>query len=64
LYGSNPKFPDRVEQLTGEVTKYNGSTTELKESLQNLYKGDLEIIRNAIYARHGYSFKTRRYVSF
>ncbi len=61
LYGSNPKFPDRVEQLTSEVTKYNGSTTELKkEDLQNLYKGDLEIIRNAIYARHGYSFKTRR----
>lgn len=61
LYGSNPKFPDKIEQLTSEVTKYNGSTTELKkEDLQNLYKGDLEIIRNAIYARHGYSFKTRR----
>lgn len=61
LYGSNPKFPDQIEQLTAEVTKYNGSTTELKkEDLQNLYKGDLEIIRNAIYARHGYSFKNRR----
>jgi hypothetical protein len=61
LYGSNPKFPDRIEQLTAEVVKYNGSTTELKkEDLQNLYKGDLEIIRNAIYARHGYSFKNRR----
>ncbi len=53
LYGSNPKFPDRIESLTSEVTKYNGSTTELKkEDLQNLYKGDLEMIRNAIYARH------------
>lgn len=61
LYGSDPKFPDRIESLTAEVTKYNGSTTELKkEDLQNLYKGDLEIIRNAIYARHGYSFKNRR----
>jgi len=61
LYGSNPKFPDRIESLTSEVVKYNGSTMELKkEDLQNLYKGDLEIIRNAIYARHGYSFKTRR----
>lgn len=61
LYGSNPKFPDRVEQLTSEVVKYNASTTELKkEDVQNLYKGDLEIIRNAIYARHGYSFKNRR----
>jgi len=61
LYGSDPKFPDRIESLTAEVVKYNGSTTELKkEDLQNLYKGDLEIIRNAIYARHGYSFKNRR----
>lgn len=61
LYESSPKFPDRVEQLTGEVVKYNASTTELKkEDVQNLYKGDLEIIRNAIYARHGYSFKNRR----
>jgi hypothetical protein len=25
-----------------------------------MYKGDLEIIRNAIYARHGYSFKNRK----
>lgn len=40
LYGSNPKFPDRIESLTSEVTKHNGSTTELKkEDLQNLYKG-------------------------
>ena len=61
LYGSDPKFPDRIESLTAEVVKYNGSTNELKkEDLQNLYKGDLEIIRNAIYARHGYSFKNRR----
>lgn len=61
LYGSNPNFPDKFESLTGEVVKYNASTRELtKADLQNLYKGDLEIIRNAIYARHGYSFKTRR----
>ena len=61
LYGSDSKFPDRIESLTAEVVKYNGSTTELKkEDLQNLFKGDLEIIRNAIYARHGYSFKNRR----
>lgn len=61
LYGINPKFPDKVESLTSDVVKYNGSVKELKkEDLQNLYKGDLEIIRNAIYARHGYSFKTRR----
>lgn len=61
LYEKNPKFPDKVESLTGDVTKLNGSVKELsKKDVENLYKGDLEIIRNAIYARHGYSFKTRR----
>jgi hypothetical protein len=25
-----------------------------------MYKSDLEVIRNTIYARHGYSFKNRR----
>lgn len=29
------------------------------EDLENLRKGDLRIIRNTIYARHGYSFKNR-----
>ncbi|MCX7877836.1 MAG: YARHG domain-containing protein [Ignavibacteria bacterium] len=61
LYDANPEFPERIEMLTNEVVKYNASVMELKkEHLQNLYKGDLEIIRNAIYARHGYSFKNRR----
>lgn len=39
----------------------NASNTELtSKDVENLYKGDLEIIRNAIYARHGYTFKYRR----
>jgi hypothetical protein len=61
LYDKNPKFPDKFETLTGDVTKINASAKELtKKDIENLYKGDLEIIRNSIYARHGYSFKTRR----
>ncbi len=61
LYDKNPKFPDKFESLTGDVTKINASEKELtKKDIENLYKGDLEIIRNSIYARHGYSFKTRR----
>lgn len=61
LYEQNPKFPDKVEQITKEVTKLNASSKLLsKQDVENLYKGDLEIIRNSIYARHGYSFKTRR----
>lgn len=61
LYEKNPKFPDKVESLTADVTKLNASVKELtKKDIENLYKGDLEIIRNTIYARHGYSFKNRR----
>lgn len=30
-----------------------------KEEVENLKRGDLTIIRNSIYARHGYSFKNR-----
>ncbi len=61
LYEKNPKFPDQVESLTEDVTKINASVKELtKSDVENMYKGDLEVIRNAIYARHGYSFKNRR----
>lgn len=61
LYGTNPKFPDQIESLTDEVTKINASVKELTaKDIENMFKGDLEIIRNTIYARHGYSFKNRR----
>lgn len=51
----------RYEAVTKKVLKYNASTNKLnKKDIENLYKGDLEIIRNAIYARHGYSFRNRR----
>lgn len=43
------------------VHKLNASLYELtNEELENLNKGELEIIRNLIYARHGYSFKNRK----
>jgi len=41
-----------------EAFKINASTDTLtEESLKNLRKLDLEIVRNCIFARHGYSFK-------
>lgn len=41
-----------------EIFKINASTDTLtEESLKNLRKLDLEIVRNCIFARHGYSFK-------
>jgi hypothetical protein len=50
-----------VELISEDAVKYNASADELKkEQVENMYKGDLEILRNAIYARHGYSFKGKR----
>ncbi|MBS1518026.1 MAG: YARHG domain-containing protein [Bacteroidetes bacterium] len=61
LYEQNPRFPDKIEQISGEISKINASNTLLtKSDVENLYKGDLEIIRNSIYARHGYSFQNRK----
>jgi hypothetical protein len=59
------KVPDpewqRAERTTSDVTEFNASKVKLKaEDVENMFKGDLEILRNSIYARHGYSFKTRK----
>ncbi|MEO1515703.1 MAG: YARHG domain-containing protein [Bacteroidota bacterium] len=61
LYERNPKIMDQGEFVTEDVLKFNPSTELLKkEDVENLYKGDIEVIRNSIYARHGYSFKNRK----
>ncbi|BDS11429.1 YARHG domain-containing protein [Aureispira anguillae] len=45
---------------TNLIYTINASNTLLtKSEVENLKKGDLTIIRNTIYARHGYSFKNR-----
>jgi hypothetical protein len=45
---------------TDKIYKINASERILtEEEVQNLKRGDLVIIRNTIYARHGYSFKHR-----
>jgi hypothetical protein len=62
LYGNVPE-PEwqRSERTTDDATKFNASDVKLtKEDVENMYKGDLEILRNSIYARHGYSFKNRK----
>lgn len=47
------------------ITKLNASTKVLTEKdLKNLKKLELEIIRNTIFARHGYSFKKKTYRQF
>jgi hypothetical protein len=48
-----------------QIYKINASTTKLEEEgLKNLRKLDLEIIRNTIFARHGYAFKKLSIRSF
>lgn len=46
---------------TRDLYKYNASLSILtKEQVSNLKKADLFILRNSIYARHGYSFKNQQ----
>lgn len=54
-----------AEAFTEDAGKFNASVKLLKSSdIDNMYKRDLEIMRNAIYARHGYSFKNRQVRDF
>lgn len=47
------------------VFKINASTQKLTgKELKNLRKLDMEIIKNAVFARHGYAFKKQTYRSF
>jgi len=60
VYDSYDQKRDEFEVITADAIKFNASATELKkEDVENMHKRDLEIMRNAIYARHGYSFKNR-----
>lgn len=50
---------------TEKVVELNASTDVLtKEVVENLKKSDIFILRNSIYARHGYSFKNRQLRSY
>lgn len=61
LYNTYDEDTNEGEMITDIVLQFNASNTELKkEAIENMFQGDLEVIRNAIYARHGYSFKNRR----
>lgn len=60
VYQPTNSNSDEYEHITPDAGKINASTTLLKkEDVENMYKRDLEVMRNAIYARHGYSFKNR-----
>jgi hypothetical protein len=54
-------YVENVYRAASEsILTINSSTRKLKESdIKNLKKIDLEILRNTIFARHGFSFKTK-----
>jgi hypothetical protein len=60
------KDQEQVYKSAGDIiSKLNASTTKLTENdLKNLKKLELEIIRNTIFARHGYTFKKKTYRQF
>lgn len=56
---------DYYRQANNVVYKVNSSTHAFTEAeLKNLKKLDLEILRNTIFARHGYTFKKKSYRQF
>lgn len=58
---SDKNHEEESEYITEAAAKFNASKVLLKEDdVKNMYKADLEVMRNAIYARHGYSFQNRR----
>ncbi|MBK7567735.1 MAG: YARHG domain-containing protein [Bacteroidetes bacterium] len=63
LYGTYKETDTSTtaESLTDDIYKFNASKVLLKsKDIENMYLADLEVMRNAIYARHGYSFKNRK----
>jgi len=64
-----PEYEDYYDKeyfaTTQKVYTLNASTQKLtKKDVENLTKADLFILRNAIYAKHGYSFKNRQLRAF
>jgi hypothetical protein len=50
-----------AEMATESVIYINASNVLLEANdVSNLYKGDLELIRNTIFARHGFAFQSRK----
>ncbi|WP_162128154.1 YARHG domain-containing protein [Flavobacterium phycosphaerae] len=63
--GEEALYSELYRSASDVITKLNASTTILNESdLKNLKKLELEIIRNTIFARHGYTFKKKSFRQF
>ena len=54
--------PEQIKYSGYESEKLNASLKKLNhEDVENMIQEELSLVRNAIYARHGYAFKTRKY---
>lgn len=64
--GEPEEYMERYFRVASDnVYKINSSTHKFtEEELKNFKKLDLEILRNTIFARHGYTFKKRAYRQF
>lgn len=64
--GKTEKYKQEKNRIASNaVFKINASKQKLEEKdLKNLRKLDLEIIKNSVFARHGYSFKKDTYRNF
>ncbi len=52
---------ETAELVTEDALKKNASNQLLaSKDVENLYLADLEVLRNSIYARHGYAFRSAR----
>ena len=61
LYGTYNDATGESEFVTEQAAAKNPSVEKLtKKDVENMNRGDLEVMRNGIYARHGYSFKNRK----
>jgi hypothetical protein len=50
----------KAELVTEDAIKHNASIKLLEtKDVENMKRGDLEVLRNTIYARHGYTFRNR-----
>lgn len=59
--GEEGDYDESYFTTTYDIDKYNASSQKLTtEQVANMKKGDLFILRNSIYARHGYSFKNQQ----
>ena len=64
--GKTEKYTTSKNRIASDaVFKINASKQKLAEKdIKNLRKLDLEIIKNSVFARHGYSFKKATYRNF